>query len=65
MVVDGLEHVRTTYGARAGEYIAAPGSIDHAAAPDLEFIAQWAHSINGPVLDVGCGPANGPSTSVT
>lgn len=50
------DSVRASYGARAGEYVAALGSIDHAAQPDLALVALWARGLEGPVLDVGCGP---------
>jgi ubiquinone/menaquinone biosynthesis C-methylase UbiE len=44
------------YGARADEYINAVGRIDHAADADLQLIGEWAQSVDGPILDVGCGP---------
>ena len=51
-----LLSVSDAYGSRASEYIEAVGSIEHAAAPDMALIARWARGIEGPVLDVGCGP---------
>ncbi|MFT3877350.1 MAG: class I SAM-dependent methyltransferase [Propioniciclava sp.] len=53
---DRFELVRASYGARAREYIDALGNIDHADASDLALIETWARGLNGPVLDVGCGP---------
>lgn len=44
------------YGARADEYIDAVGYIDHAEDVDVTRIGEWAQSVDGPVLDVGCGP---------
>ena len=56
LMTDRVESVRTSYSDRATEYIAALGSIEHAAAPDLALVERWARNIKGPVLDVGCGP---------
>lgn len=53
-----FEAVRASYGARANEYVAAVGDIDHVAAPDLALVQAWARGIDGPVLDVGCGPGH-------
>lgn len=53
---DRIESVRAAYSVKASEYVAALGNIDHAAAPDLALVEHWARSIEGPVLDVGCGP---------
>ncbi|MDZ5077702.1 class I SAM-dependent methyltransferase [Nesterenkonia sp. HG001] len=50
-----LESVRTSYGTRAEEYIAALGSITQAHHDDVSLIRQWAGSLDGPVIDVGCG----------
>lgn len=44
------------YGARAGEYVDAVGRIDHAEDVDVMRIGEWAQGIDGPLLDVGCGP---------
>lgn len=51
-----FEAVRASYAARADEYVAALGSIGHAAPQDLELIKRWARSVRGTVLDVGSGP---------
>lgn len=51
-----LESVRGSYGARAGEYVELVGRIEHVAAPDMALVERWARRIEGPVLDVGCGP---------
>ncbi|AEK37323.1 putative methyltransferase [Corynebacterium variabile DSM 44702] len=49
------DSTRAAYSARAAEYAELLGSIDHAAAPDINRITEWARGISGPVLDVGCG----------
>lgn len=51
-----LESVRGAYGARAREYVELVGRIEHVAAPDVALVERWARRIEGPVLDVGCGP---------
>jgi len=51
-----LEFIRTSYGVRASEYVAALGSINHVASSDLALIEMWARTLEGPVIDVGCGP---------
>jgi ubiquinone/menaquinone biosynthesis C-methylase UbiE len=44
------------YARRAQEYLEAVGKIEHAAAVDREAVLEWARGVDGPVLDVGCGP---------
>ncbi|GAA4751821.1 class I SAM-dependent methyltransferase [Gordonia alkaliphila] len=44
------------YAARADEYIAAVGRIEHTDPADRALLQQWAATVNGPILDVGCGP---------
>lgn len=51
-----LEFIRASYGVRASEYVAALGSINHVASSDLALIEMWARTLEGPVIDVGCGP---------
>lgn len=50
------ERVESAYGARATEYIDAVGRMDHVAGADLALVGGWASGIEGPILDVGCGP---------
>ncbi|WKK72678.1 class I SAM-dependent methyltransferase [Rathayibacter oskolensis] len=52
------EHVAEAYGARAGEYAALLGSVEDADERDRALIASWAASIEGPVIDAGCGPGH-------
>lgn len=49
---------RSAYEARAAEYIDLLGSMEATAAADREQIADWAASVAGLVLDVGCGPGH-------
>lgn len=51
-----LDVVRTAYAARSAEYIALFGRVDQVAEIDRHFILAWALGLQGPVLDVGCGP---------
>ncbi|WP_420097961.1 class I SAM-dependent methyltransferase [Corynebacterium sp.] len=44
------------YGARAVEYTEVVGHIDHAEKADLQLVGAWVRSIDGKILDVGCGP---------
>ena len=48
--------VRDAYALRAAEYSELFGSIDAAAAIDRERVLAWAREVDGPILDVGCGP---------
>lgn len=51
-----FHEVREAYSARAGEYTDAVGRIEHAAQRDREVLLAWARGVDGPILDVGCGP---------
>ncbi|THG33542.1 class I SAM-dependent methyltransferase [Naasia lichenicola] len=51
-----IDQVRDAYTARATEYIDVVGSIEHADSRDVAYIDAWANAIDGPILDVGCGP---------
>lgn len=46
----------TAYGNRIDEYIRAVGNIAHAEVDDLTLVEAWGRRVDGPVLDVGCGP---------
>lgn len=46
------------YSARADEYAQVLGSMDAMAPTDRDLIARWAQSINGQIVDVGCGPGH-------
>lgn len=48
--------VTEAYAARAAEYRDAVGRIEHTAPADRECVLAWARAVDGPVLDVGCGP---------
>ncbi len=51
-----VDRVREAYSARADDYRDAVGSIEHAARHDRDHLLAWARGVEGPVLDVGCGP---------
>ena len=51
-----IDEVREAYSGRASEYVEVVGRIEHAAEADREAILAWARSVDGPILDVGCGP---------
>lgn len=53
-----LELVRQAYTARADEYTDVLGSIEATAEEDQQLIARWAGSLDGLILDVGCGPGH-------
>lgn len=50
--------VCAAYGRRASEYIDLFGDIVTAAAVDRVAALEWARSVDGTVLDVGCGPGH-------
>ncbi|MCB5294783.1 class I SAM-dependent methyltransferase [Arthrobacter sp. SO3] len=50
--------VHDAYTKRASEYISLFGSVDQANEQDQRFVAHWAKSVSGPVVDVGCGPGH-------
>ncbi|WAP50606.1 class I SAM-dependent methyltransferase [Arthrobacter sp. ATA002] len=52
------DQVLGAYASRAGEYSEALGSLSAMNRNDVDFIAQWAHEIQGPALDIGCGPGH-------
>lgn len=51
-----LVQVRDAYAGRAGEYISLFGGIESAAEQDREYVLAWAQGVNGPIIDIGCGP---------
>ncbi|WP_457963457.1 class I SAM-dependent methyltransferase [Arthrobacter sp. D1-29] len=48
--------VQAAYTSRAAEYTARFGSAESMHPADRKLIADWAATIRGPVLDMGCGP---------
>lgn len=51
-----LTAVRDAYSARSAEYADALGSIEETAEHDRNYVRAWAKQVDGPILDVGCGP---------
>lgn len=54
----GDESTRTAYRARAAEYIRILGSVEDMHELDQQLIARWSASINGQIIDAGCGPGH-------
>ncbi|MGP5197953.1 class I SAM-dependent DNA methyltransferase [Brachybacterium alimentarium] len=46
------------YAARAHEYAELLGSIEAMAPQDRRRIESWADGVDGPILDLGCGPGH-------
>lgn len=53
-----LGSVRDAYAAWAPVYIDRFGSADKASDEDRALLARWAATLDGPVLDAGCGPGH-------
>jgi ubiquinone/menaquinone biosynthesis C-methylase UbiE len=53
-----MERVRQAYTSRAAEYGELFGLIETAAVVDRDLVVGWALAVDGPVLDVGCGPGH-------
>lgn len=49
---------RQNYAARADEYASLFGSVDAAAPEDRSAVERWAVTVNGSILDAGCGPGH-------
>ena len=54
----GLNDVREAYGSRASEYVDLLGRIENTTDVDRALILNWARSLDGDLLDVGCGPGH-------
>lgn len=48
----------SAYTARAADYAAALGSVEAASERDRALIGRWADGLEGPLLDLGCGPGH-------
>lgn len=53
---DKMDDVLTAYRARANEYVELFGTIDSTSELDRALLLGWAQSLDGTVVDVGCGP---------
>ncbi|MDP9903270.1 class I SAM-dependent methyltransferase [Arthrobacter bambusae] len=58
LVSVGNESIRAAYGARAAEYTRILGSVEDMHELDRQRIRRWATSIDGHLLDAGCGPGH-------
>lgn len=50
--------VSAAYSSRAAEYVSAVGTMDAVHPDDRRLVERWARSVDGPVLDAGCGPGH-------
>ncbi|MGG7464120.1 methyltransferase domain-containing protein [Plantibacter sp. YIM 135347] len=55
-MVDG--EVRAAYVERAAEYIDVLGSVEQLSELDRQRIGDWSASVDGLVIDAGCGPGH-------
>lgn len=55
-IVDPRGSVQESYSARSREYVDLFGSIDSTHPSDRALVGSWAETLDGPVLDAGCGP---------
>lgn len=46
------------YAARSSEYVEVLGSIEATSPIDRQSIAQWASTVDGLIVDAGCGPGH-------
>ena len=53
-----MNDVSEAYSARAAEYIEALGVVEAMHPSDAALIASWGAQVDGPALDVGCGPGH-------
>ncbi|GLK17850.1 class I SAM-dependent methyltransferase [Herbiconiux flava] len=51
-----VDQVTTAYSQRSAEYTELFGSMRHVHPSDLALVTTWAASVDGPVIDAGCGP---------
>lgn len=50
--------VAAAYAHRAAEYAQHLGSMEAVHPSDAQLVTSWAAAVDGPVLDVGCGPGH-------
>lgn len=53
-----LDPVRAAYADRVAEYAAVLGSMSAVHLDDSALVSRWADGLDGPVLDLGCGPGH-------
>lgn len=53
-----MGEVFNAYGHRSAEYVQALGSMESTHAEDRQLVSRWGRQINGPIIDVGCGPGH-------
>ena len=53
-----MNDVSEAYSARAAEYIEALGVVEAMHRSDAALITSWGAQVDGPALDIGCGPGH-------
>lgn len=53
-----MNTVENAYSHRASEYIEHLGAMEAVHPSDRQLVRSWAHGIDGPVIDAGCGPGH-------
>lgn len=56
--MDRTDDVTAAYGRRAAEYAELLGSMASVHPSDEALVRAWAATVDGPVLDAGCGPGH-------
>ena len=54
----GSDQVRIAYSERAVEYATLLGHVEDLALQDRDHLEGWAARVDGPILDLGCGPGH-------
>src|SRR4051794_15134420 len=52
------ELTSAAYSSRAAEYIELLGSMNAVHPSDLQFVSTWAGTVEGEIIDAGCGPGH-------
>ncbi|GGF27884.1 class I SAM-dependent methyltransferase [Subtercola lobariae] len=55
-MVNEISEVSRAYSGRAAEYIDLVGSMSAVHPSDLQIVSTWAQTVDGEIIDAGCGP---------